>query len=165
MAKELISIADTRFIFATNFEGDPTKDKYRSPQRKGNIVVTEEQADKLRSLGCNVKVTQPKPGYEEEYEPTYYITVLVRFGENRELWPKIYLISGNSEPVRLTEETVGRIDDIWVENVCVTCARHEYEPGKNTLYVRSMYVTQKLDEDPFADRFLNRHVEEDDLPF
>ena len=32
-------IENTRFIFNTNFSGDPKRDKYGSSERKGNIVI------------------------------------------------------------------------------------------------------------------------------
>lgn len=161
MANELINIENTRFIFATNFEGNPDKDKYRSPARKGNIVLTPEQARDLGSRGFNVKQTKPKPEEEEGFETTFFIPIIVRFGDKENLWPRIYLVSGDSEPVKLGPDTIGMIDDLWVENVDVTCGAHEYEPGKSTLYVRVMYVTQRLDEDCYAEKY-RRH---DDNPF
>lgn len=166
MASELIRIEGSRFIFSTNFEGDPAKDKYRSPARKGNIVLSEEQAKDLRARGFNVKETKPRPDEEDGFVPTYFVPIIVRFGEKEALHPKIYLVTGeNNQPVRLTDKTIGLLDDIWVENVDCMCGAHEYEPGKFTLYVRVMYVTQKTEEDPYASKYSTNIPIEEDVPF
>lgn len=165
MAKELISIENTKFIFATNFEGDPNKDKFKSPARKGNIILNEEQAKDLMARGFNVKVTKPKPDAVDEFVPTYYVSIIVRYGDNPNLWPKVYLVTDGSEPVKLGPDTLGMIDDIWVRSVDVICGEHEYDVGKSTLYVRVMYVTQNVEEDPFAQKYMRSNAVDLDVPF
>ena len=172
MARELIHFADTKFIFRTNFAGDPSKDKYKSDKRKGNLVLNDIQAHELMDKGFNVKVTKPRSEDDNDFEPVYYITINVKFGDVPDYWPKIYLISGNNPPVRLLEDNVGRIDDLWVKKVECACAEYISEKGK-TLWVRSMYVTQNIDEDPFAEKYFGSnngiHISDpapdDDLPF
>lgn len=164
MSKELISIEGTRFIFGTNFEGNPDKDTYKSSARKGNIILNDEQAKELIKQGFNVKVTKPKPDSLDDFEPTYYVSINVKYGENPNLWPKVYLVSADEDPMLLGPDSIGTIDDIWVDNVDVICGQYEYSPGKSTLYVRVMYVTQHIEEDLFASKYRHRH-NTDDVPF
>lgn len=43
--KAKVNIDNTRFIFDTNFSGDPNRDRYGSSRRRVNVVIpTEEQA-------------------------------------------------------------------------------------------------------------------------
>ena len=39
MRNNNVYIEDTRFIFDTNFAGDPNRDKYGSDARKANLVI------------------------------------------------------------------------------------------------------------------------------
>ena len=114
--KKIISIEDTKFIFKTNFSGDPERDTYGSDARKGNIIIpTEEQAMELRNSGFNVKQTKPREGDEENYIPRYYVSVKANY--DSEWPPKIYLVSGKANPVLLDETSVGIIDKVYVTNV------------------------------------------------
>jgi hypothetical protein len=70
----LLVIDDTKFIFQTNFAGDPAVDRFGSNKRRGNIIIPDaEMAQELFNRGFKVKATKPKPGEEEDYVPTYYI--------------------------------------------------------------------------------------------
>ena len=139
MERKLVSLENTRFIYRTNFAGDPEADRFRSAQRRGNLIIPDEgYARELLASGFNVKQTVPKEGEEEGFEPTYLVSVIVNYKTN---WPpKVYLVSGNSEPVLLDEESIGNIDVTRICNVNAVLAPHEYEDGKFTLYVRTMYV-------------------------
>jgi len=56
--KAKVNIDNTRFIFDTNFSGDPARDRYGSPKRRVNVVIpTEEKAQQLIDMGVNVKQT------------------------------------------------------------------------------------------------------------
>lgn len=155
MINKIISIENTRFIWNTNFSGDPEKDKFKSPKRKANIVIPDiMMARELIDAGVNVKMTKPKEGEEEGFVPKYYVSVIVNYDSD---WPpKIYLVSGNSEPNLLDEETVGMLDKIPVDNVNVIINPYEWSPGRFTLYVKTMYVEQGLGDDPFAARYARR---------
>ena len=53
--KAKVNIDNTRFIFDTNFSGDPNRDRYGSSRRRVNVVIpTEEQAQQLIEVGLNV---------------------------------------------------------------------------------------------------------------
>ena len=154
MANErLISIEDTNFIFRTNFSGDPERDSFGSDARRANVIIPKyEQARDLIDAGFNVKATKPQPGKEEEFVPTYFVSVNINY--DTEWPPKIYLVSGNAAPVLLDEDTVGEIDRCYVRNVNVILNPYENaRTGRKSLYVRTMYVEHDIESDPFAHRY------------
>lgn len=158
--RRLISIENTRFIFITNFAGDPERDTFGSDARKVNIVIPDhDQAMDLMDAGLNVKRTKPKPGEEEDFIPTYFVAANVNYDTK---WPpKIYLVSGDAEPLLLDEESVKILDDCYVLNVNATLnIYHNKLTGRKSLYVRTMYVEQDIEDDPFAHRYGNRDTTE-----
>ena len=159
--RRLISIENTNFIFATNFSGDPERDRFGSDTRKANIIIPDpEQAQELIDEGFNVRCTKPKVGEEEGFEPTYFISVNVNYDTD---WPpRIYLVSGDSEPRLLDESTIDLLDSCYVMNVNVILNPYQNQRnGRSSLYVRTMYVEQDVEEDPFAHRYALRHSKED----
>ena len=177
MLGKTIAIDNTKFIFATNFAGDPTKDRYNDARPKANIIIPDpEQAKDLIKAGVRVRETRPRPDDDpDDFQPEYFITVLLKYrGKNGipvKYPPKVFLVSGDSEPVLLDEETVKQIDTMRVHNVNVILNPYEYDAGKLSLYIRTMYVEQDLYDDPYAHLYRNRrHVAEPDdegsaLPF
>ena len=161
-----VEFDNTRFIFNTNFEGDPRKDNYGSPERKGNIIIPDEQlAMDLRDSGFNVRATKPRPGYEEDFHPEFYIAVKLNFhtvpGKRP---PKVCLISPDGNTVNLDEESVRKIDDLQrsrsIRNVRCTCNMRFNDDNRNTLYIQYLYVEQEMDDDPYA-RYYKRNDGED----
>ncbi len=171
--RKLISIENTKFIFRTNFSGDPDRDNYGSDARKANIIIPNHMlARELIDEGFNVKQTRPKEGEEEGFVPRYFITVMVNF--DTEWPPKIYLVSGDAEPVALDEESIDMLDKCYVLNVNVVLNPYlNKRTGRKSLYVRTMYVEQDIEDDPFAARYragnlATEHPEEDvpeEVPF
>lgn len=162
--RKLICIENTRFIFKTNFAGDPSRDRFGSNARKGNIIIPSiDQARELIAAGFNVKETKPRPGEEENFTPEYFVSVTANYDTN---WPpRIYLVSGNAEPRLLDESTLNMIDMCRVKNVNVVLnPYHNQRLRTSSLYVRTMYVEQDLESDPFASRYY-RNDEEEPLPF
>ena len=155
---KVINIENTRFIFETNFSGDPSRDRFRSTQRRANVIINDpDLAQELIDEGFNVRETRPREGEEEGFIPTYFIAIKANYDSK---WPpKIYLVSGDSDPVLLDVDTVGQKDQISVDNVNVQLNTRYTENG-NSLYVRTMYVEQGVGNDPFAARYARRRVTE-----
>jgi hypothetical protein len=154
--KRLISIENTNFIWRTNFSGDPERDSYGNDARQANIIIPdEEMALDMRDEGFNVKQTRPREGEEEGFIPTYYVAIKVNYDTN---WPpKIYLVSGDSEPVLWDEESIDILDKCYILNVnAVLNPYQNQKTGRCSLYVRTMYVEQDVEEDPFAHRYARR---------
>lgn len=165
---ERINLDNTRFIFTTNFSGDPKRDNYGDPRRKVNIIIpSEAQAKELTKAGFKVKTTKPgKYDDPETFVPEYYTAVLVQYrtkeGEPVKYPPNVYLVPGpGQERVKLTEETVGCLDQIRVKNVNCLATPRDYidrdgKPAKN-LRVRTMYVEQDVDDDPYAELYSRKN--------
>ena len=174
----VVRFDDTRFIYRTNFSGDPERDRFGSNRRQFNIVISsDQQAHDLEMAGVNVRWTQPNPNYT--YEGEFISRPFVRVNVNLESkWPpEIYLIAPNGVKTLLTPETVGVLDSIRVKNVCCQAkmAEKKNQPGAYTLYAQYVYVEQAAD--PFPDPYANRYAavpegdtelapaSEDDMPF
>ena len=163
--QKLIAVENTKFIFRTNFSGDPERDTFGSDARRANIIIPSvDQAQYLIDQGFNVKETKPRPGEEDGFEPIYFVAIGVNYDSN---WPpKIYLVSGDAEPVLLDEESVNSIDMMQVRNVNVVLNPYENQrTGRKSLYVRTMYVEQDINDDPFASRYRRGSDDDGQLPF
>lgn len=160
----LIVLEDTKFIFKTNFAGDPNEDRFRSTKRRGNVIITDpEMAQALFEAGFKVKATKPKPGEEEDFEPTFYISVTLNYDSP---WPpEVYLVSPGAAPVLLDADSVGVIDKAYVLRVRVALNPYENPTtGIKSMYIRTMYVEQDVADDPFAHIYVDRNGEKV-LPF
>lgn len=177
MNRNYICIDDTRFIFTTNFSGDPSRDKYGDTRRKCSIVVpTEAQAKDLTKAGYKVKTTNPRAGEDpNNFVPEYFVDVQIKYwkkdGTPVKYPPKVYLIPGPGQPKQpLTEETIGCLDHIRVANVNVVLSPWEREDGSLGLFVNTIYVEQDVDDDPYAARYARAAAEpaeeyDDGVPF
>lgn len=162
MIGNTITIDNTRFIYATNFAGNPDNDHFGDTRRKMNIIVPEDLAKELIKIGVKVRQTKPRPGEEEDFVPTYFTQVLLKYrnkaGVPMKYLPRVYLVNDRNEEILRTEDDVAELDSIRVKNVnCVLNVR-DYDNGKN-LYVRVMYVEQNLDDDPYAAMYRRRREE------
>ena len=173
MANRVIAVDDTRFIFATNFSGNPELDRFGDARRKANILIPDpRQAQEMLGEGFKIRQTRPRPDDDpDEFEPEYFVPVILKYrdrsGNPVKYPPKVYLVSGDNEPVLLSEEAVGCIDQMRVKNVNVILNPYEYDPVNHgmSLYVRTMYVEQDLDDDPYAARYRHAKPDEDEMPF
>lgn len=172
-----VALDDTRFIFTTNFSGDPKRDRFNDPRRKANIIIPSvAQAQDLAQAGFKVRETRPPEDAGEDWVPEYYVLAQVKYrkndGEAVKYPPNVYLVTPGNEPVLLNEETIGCLDQIRVKNVNVILNPHEYNGANGSgisLYVRTMYVEQDMDDDPYAERYRRTSefapVENDEDPF
>ena len=172
MIGKTIAVDDTHFIFQTNFAGDPSKDRFADARRKANLLIPDpEQAKDLIKAGFKVRQTRPRQDDDpNEFVPEYFVTALLKYrnrsGQPVKYPPKVYLVSGNNEPVLLNEDSVSCIDQMRIKNVNVILNPYEYDPANNglSLYIRTMYVEQDLDDDPYAARYRNRDDDEN-MPY
>lgn len=141
---DIIKLENTRFIFRTNFSGDPSRDTFGSDDRKANIVIPNvNMALAMKADGLNVKETQPREGEEEGFVPTYFIPFKVNYKTKYESGrPKITLRSGSAE-IQIDEETISRLDGISIKNVNADLNLYENpKTGKKSLYLKEMTVEQ-----------------------
>lgn len=164
MRTNLVIVENGKFIFDTNFTGDPKKDRFGSDERKANLVIPDiDLARELIDDGFNVRLTKPRVGEEEGFVPRYFVKVKLNY---KSTWPpKVYLVTDEDKSVLLDEESVACLDDIWVDRVNAVLNRYEGPNGKS-LYVKSMEVYQKVDDDPISAKYRRRNRdEEEEIPF
>ena len=166
-----ITIDNTRFIFATNFSGNPANDRFSDSRRKCNLLIPDpEQARDLMKQGVKVRETRPREDEDpNEFVPEFFVTALLKYedrGGNKVKYPpKVYLVVDDNAPVLLDEETIDMLDRIRAKNVNVILNAYEYDPvgHQKSLYIRTMYVEQDMDDDPYAARYNRRGYEEDNF--
>lgn len=159
-----IAIDDTCFIFRTNFSGDPERDPYGDSRRKVNILIPNpDQAKDLLKQGFKIRQTRPRSDEDAvDFVPEYFVPAILKYrtknGVPVKYPPKVYLVSGDGEPRLLDENSVSCIDNMRVSNVNVILNPYEYDPanGGKSLYIRTIYVEQSLDDDPYAARYAQR---------
>lgn len=164
MRTNLVIVENGKFIFDTNFAGDPKKDRFGSDERKANLVIPDiDLARELIDEGFNVRLTKPRVGEEEGFVPRYFVKVKLNY---KSTWPpKVYLVTDEDKSVLLDEESVACLDDIWVDRVNAVLNRYEGPNGKS-LYVKSMEVYQKVDDDPISAKYRRQNRdEEEEIPF
>jgi len=169
-----INLDDTRFIFTTNFSGDPARDRFGDGRRKANIIIpSEAQAKELTKAGFKVRSTKPGDMDDPEtFVPEYYVMAQVKYRKNDgqpvKYPPNVYLVVPGNDPVALDENTVGCLDQIRVKNVNCILNPHEYDGANGSgvsLYVRTMYVEQDMDDDPYAARYRRQNEMAPDADF
>ena len=164
MRTNLVIVENGKFIFDTNFAGDPKKDRFGSDERKANLVIPDiDLARELIDDGFNIRLTKPRVGEEEGFVPRYFVKVKLNY---KSTWPpKVYLVTDEDKSVLLDEESVACLDDIWVDRVNAVLNRYEGPNGKS-LYVKSMEVYQTVDDDPISAKYRRRNRdEEEEIPF
>ena len=164
MRTNLVIVENGKLIFDTNFAGDPKKDRFGSDERKANLVIPDiDLAMELIDDGFNVRLTKPRVGEEEGFVPRYFVKGKLNY---KSTWPpKVYLVTDEDKSVLLDEESVACLDDIWVDRVNAVLNRYEGPNGKS-LYVKSMEVYQKVDDDPISAKYRRRNRdEEEEIPF
>ena len=145
--RQKVSIENTRFIFTTNFSGDPSRDRFGSNKRRVNLVLTEDMAHHLMDMGVTVKQTRPNPEktYDESFLPTYFVPVNVNMESK---WPPHdYWVTTTGKKLLCDIDMVGQLDYIRVKNVNCLCnlVEKRNNPGEFSLYADVMYVEQDVD--------------------
>jgi hypothetical protein len=148
----ILQIDDARITYK-NFSGRGDKFNREGDRNFSLIIPTTDICDALVDdknqfgVGWNVKIKDPR---EEGDEPFMHMKVKVKFTD---YGPNIYLVSGNKK-VRLTEDTVGCLDDIYIDHVDLDIRPYDDEVNGRpfrTAYLKSMQVIQDLTQDRFAD--------------
>ena len=139
--KELVQIDNCRIIFK-NLSGAPTPFNPRGGERTFSVVIPNQDiADRLIAKGYNVKI---KPPREEGDEPFMHLPVKVAFND---YGPNVYLDT-NGRMNKLTEETVGILDNIEIRTVDLDIRPYDWnvrgDSGRSA-YLSTMRVVQNID--------------------
>ena len=148
--RDILQIDNARIVYR-NFRGEGSKFNREGDRNFAVIIEDEETANELAENGWNVKI---KPPRDEDDAPFMFLPVKVKFNDRG---PAAYLQSGNSEPVKLDEESIDCLDDIDILNVNLDIRPYNWDVnGKTgrTAYLQSIFVIQDVDR--FAAMFENR---------
>lgn len=150
----ILQIDDARIVYR-NFSGAGSQYN-RAGDRNFSVVIDDQEiADALIEAGWNVRI---KPPREPGDLPFMHLPVKIKFNDRG---PAVYLKSGDADPVKLNEDTIGCLDSIDILGVDLDIRPYDWEVnGKEgrTAYLQALHITQDLD------RFAARYTE-DDLPF
>ncbi len=149
----VLQIEDARIIYR-NFGGEASKYNREGDRNFAVIIPNQEICDQLTAEGWNVKI---KPPRDEDDTPFMFLPVKVKFNNRG---PNIYVQSAGNVK-RLTEETVGMLDEIDIQSVDMDLRPYDWEiNGKEgrSAYLQAMNVIQNID------RFGAQYAAQD-LPF
>lgn len=148
--RNIVQIDDARIIYR-NFSGAPSQFNREGDRNFAVVIPDQEIADALIEQGWNVKI---KPPREDQDTPFMFLSVKIKFNDRG---PNVYLKTGHALN-KLTEETVGMLDDVDIVSVDLDIRPFDWEiNGKTgrTAYLHSMQVTQQID------RFAAQYIDED----
>lgn len=145
---EILQIDHAKITYK-NFSGAGTPYNRAGNRNFAVIIEDDETAQALIARGWNVKIKPPRVDGEEPYR-----TLEVRVKYNNGYGPDAYLESG-AAVVKLTEETIGRLDKVNILSVDMDIRAFDWEmPGGKsgrTAYLNSIRVVQRIDR--FAERY------------
>lgn len=158
---ETFIIEGSHLVFGSNFGGDPKNEfvNFPSIDRKGNIAINDPDIlNRMAELG--VRIGETRPSDPERYEPEHYVTISLKYrGEERD--PRVYLVT-DGKRVLLASDSLGVIDRLnqrggsnsSIEKVnCIVNTWRQDEEHATSLWVNTMYVYQKTQNDPWASMF------------
>lgn len=165
--KKMIAIEDTNFMhFGRNLAGNPARDSRGDTRRKVLIAIPDNMVGELMDMGLNVKEWVDR---EDETKRTHFVQAALSYrdshGNAMKYPPKVYLVNKDGVAVPLPEEAINdEFDFMPVKNINVILNPWEYQPGKWSLYIRTLYVEQDYERiqfleererelDPFGERY------------
>lgn len=137
-----MTLEDAKFWGRPNFSGE--MDNFKDDRRKFSVLIPNEIADDLRTLGYNVKTTMPTP---EEIangrESVSGLKVMLNFRTHaetgEETGPDIWLIMGEQRE-KLTSKTVGILDRSRIVELAMEIRGWEYDPEDKPLQFSARLV-------------------------
>jgi hypothetical protein len=101
-----ISLEDSKFFGRPNFAGE--KNRFKEEKRQFTVLIPNDIADQLRQIGYNVKTNIPTPEELREYPDRVEISHLKVAVDDSS---NVYVKMGEDAPVKLSEATLGVIDN------------------------------------------------------
>ncbi len=150
-----------------NFMGIETG-KFRSKERKADILINEDLANILRELEISVYENNPEDPLRKYYSVAIKLSDDFRetdeYGKRRRP-PVIHFCSnGKTRKLNLPDE-LHMVDYSRIKSICVDCKTYRKDPYSNrTLWIDTMYVEQDVEpQDEWHDRFYGRNDDQPDF--
>lgn len=138
---DVISLSAKKIIFR-NFAG--AQGKFNPAGRRNfSVILTAEEAEKLKADGWNVKM---RPAKDDYTEPLYHLPIAVSYANYP---PKVWIVSSAGKKL-LDEDTVNIVDYADIESCDMTISPYTYQRDDGSYgikaYLRSMFITIYEDE-------------------
>jgi hypothetical protein len=139
---QYVRIEDVRVKYC-NFKG-VGNDYNREGDRNFNVVIRDvDDANALSELGLNVKpdIIDPEDPERNTWKLMVRIKYRTRDGKPVRVKPDIRLLNSKGVLVPFTEETIGELDSIDIENVTLVINLYRYsDNGNASAYLSDMVV-------------------------
>ena len=148
-----------------NFSGGPTRFNRSNTQRFFEVFLTDEEGQRLKDLGYNVKTLESK----NESEPSQdHLQVFIKLDVPKRFQPKIWLVRKKGNPILMDEELVGQLDYDDIVRAKLQIRPYDWKLDNGTSGRKAMlkqaYFT--IEEDDFGAEFYHDDEgTEDDIPF
>ena len=157
-----IVIENARIIFK-NFAGRESRFNREGDRNFCVVIDDPDLAMKLREDGWNIKAITARDPSDED---TYYIPVAVSFRYNP---PRVFMCTGRAQ-VALTEETIGTLDNAYIEKADVAIRPYNWDINGNKGikgYLKTLYVTIEKDEfeDKYSPSMPVNDISDEEVPF
>lgn len=159
---ESVEIKGCRIVYK-NFSG--RADKFNDEGRRNfAVVLSPEQAQDLSDQGYNVKERPPR---DPEDDPFFYLKVNVKF-DTKGRPPRVVMVTQRNQ-TRLDEDLVDMLDDVYIEKANIRFRGWEYDPGKHSAYLQTLFAQvvedelgMEFDHIPMAGATADQDEEEDE---
>jgi hypothetical protein len=141
--RQEVLLDDVRLIFR-NFSGEARTYNDKG-KRNFNVILDEETAKAMEKDGWNIKRKQP---WEEGDPELLLLKVNIKYWgrDGRRLKPPKVVIITSLGKTSLTEDMISLLDWAEITHADLIINPWEYEPGKLTAYLDSLYVHIKENE-------------------
>ena len=137
MNSRKITIQNTKFIFSTNFQGDSSRDKFKSTTKRANIVIPNNDP----KLHASIKAFNYKKFHTNENEEILFLPVIIATNHaNPANNSKVYL---NGVFINVNEYSM---IDALTDKVDVTVDKVSIRPSISTINGEKDLVTAYVDE-------------------
>lgn len=121
-------LEDAKFFGRPNFSGE--LDRFKDDRRKFTVLLPNDLADQLRTMGWNVKTNIPTAAELEEFperESISHLKVMVDMNDEPGKGAQVFIKQGD-DLEQLNERTVGLIDRSRFEEIGMEIRAWEYDP-------------------------------------
>ncbi len=140
---DAFSLEDVRITYR-NFHGVAQRFNEEG-NRNFCVILDDETAKAMEADGWNVRWQPPR---DPEDPPRAILKVNLRYRsrDGRILRPPRVVMITSKGKTQLDEEMVGSVDWAEIQSVDMMINPYEYQPGKFSAYLKSIYVTLAEDE-------------------
>lgn len=152
-----------------NFSGGPTRFNRSNTQRFFEIFMTDEEAQRLKDLGWNVKWLESK----NESEPKQaHMKVFIKMDVPARFKPKLWMTRSKGNPVLMDEDLIDQLDSDDIVRAKLMIRPYDWELDNGTSGRKAMlkqaYFTIEEDEfgaEFYSDEFEHEYNGDEEIPF